>query len=222
MLKSRFAVVGACVAVFMGILSVPSVYAAASSAAPNLAQAASTSRIEISTAAGQGYNSALTVQLNKPVSASTATQITSSLKHALQPSGTDAGPTGGAFLVCNHAHLFTDSDGTYSIQHACLGTTGPWGYQISTGVCAFTISDVDEHGMAWTRNGTRQGTQAPHVEYCRYQFHGTYNPEHDFDSITYSDTYTFEIEVGGNTGSATLVITGSFYSAECSNPSVCR
>jgi hypothetical protein len=76
--------------------------------------------------------------------------------------------------------------------------------------------------MAWTRNGTRQGTQSPHIEYCRYQFHGTYNPEHDFDSIAYNDTFTFEIEVGGNTGSATLVISGSFYSAVCSNPTICR
>jgi len=76
--------------------------------------------------------------------------------------------------------------------------------------------------MAWTRNGTRQGTQSPHIEGCLYHFHSSYNPEHDFDSIVYSDTYAFEVEVDGNTGSASLVISGSFYSAECSNPTICR
>jgi hypothetical protein len=223
-LKSRFAAAGACAAGIIGILGVSSVYAAASSAAPDapgLAQAAGPGRIVISNAISEGYKSSLTVQLDKPVSASTARQIKSSLERAIRTSRPDAGPTGGEFLVCNKVHSFSDFDGTYTIQHACRGTTGPWGYKQSPGLCAITISDVYEHGMAWTRNGTRQGTQSPHTEYCGYQFHGNYNPEHDFDTIAYNDTLTFRVDVGGQTGNATLIASGSFYSAVCSNPSVC-
>jgi hypothetical protein len=190
------------------------------------AQAASVPRpeqIAIShTAISKGYESSLMVQLDKPVSASIASQIKNSLERAFRTSRPGAGPTGREFLVCNKTHSFSDADGTFTIQHACGGPTGPWGYRISSGVCAFTISDVHESGMAWTRNGTRQGTQSPHPEeYCRYQFHGTFNPERDFDIISYSDNFTFDIEVGGQTGHADLDIRGSFYSARCTNPSAC-
>jgi hypothetical protein len=190
------------------------------------AQAASgltTSEIVITNpAVSDSYQSSLAVRLRNAVSAATAGQIKAALEQALQVNSTAAGPTGGEFLVCNKVHSFSDSDGTYTIQHACGGTTGPWGYRISAGVCSFTISDVHETGMAWTRNGTRQGTQAQHTEYCGYQFHGTYNPEHDFDSIAYSDDFTFTVDIDGDVGSADLNINGSFYSAACSNPSVCR
>jgi hypothetical protein len=164
----------------------------------------------------------LTIQLDKPVSASTASRIESSLERATQTSHPNAGPTGGAFLVCNKVHSFSDSDGTFTFQHRCGGTTGPWGYRLSAGLCSIVISRVNESGMTWTRNGKRQGKQSPHPgEVCRYQFHGNFNPEHDFDIISYSDNYTFRIDVGGETGSADLNIHGSFYSAKCTNPAVC-
>lgn len=217
-LKSRFAVAGACSAVIAGVLGVPSVHAAAS-----LAQTAGPSQIVINNAISKGYESTLTVKLDKPVSASTASRIKSSLEHAIQTSRrTDTGPTGGAFLVCDKVHSFSDSDGTFTIQHACQGNTGPWGYKISTAVCAFTVSNVDEGGMVWTRNGKGEPTQSPHDKPCSYLFHGNFHPELDFDLIDYLDLYTFEVEIGGKTGSAELTIHGSFYSAECSNPSVCK
>jgi hypothetical protein len=162
----------------------------------------------------EGGESSLTVQLDKPASAATASEIKKFQELPFRTSP-GAGPTDDEFLVCNKAHIFSDADGTFSIQHACGGITGPWGYKISTGVCAFTISDVYESGMAWTRNGMRQGLQRPHPdEPCRHQFHGNFNPEHDFDIISYSDNFTFEIEVGGQTGHADLNIRGSFYSAK--------
>jgi hypothetical protein len=174
------------------------------------------------TAIGKGYEFSLTIRIDKPVSASAVSQIRNYLERAVRTSAQGAGPTGREFLVCNKAHSFSDPDGTFTIQHACGGSTGPWGYRISAGVCAFTVSDVDESGMTWMRNGVRQGMQSPHPEeYCRHQFHGTFNPERDFDIISYSDYFAFEIEVAGQTGSANLEIKGSFYSAKCTNPSVC-
>ena len=172
-------------------------------------------------AASDTYQSTLTVQLDQTVSASATDQVKSSLENTLSSIQPDAGPTGGAFLICNKAHLFTDGDGTFSFQHACGGTTGPWGYRLSAGLCTIVISDVTESGMAWTRNGTRQGRQSPHVETCRYQFHGNFNPDKDFDLISYSDTFVFRVDVGGETGTADLDIKGSFYSAECTNPTIC-
>jgi hypothetical protein len=85
----------------------------------------------------------------------------------------------------------------------------------------YLVSRVNETGMAWTRNGKTQPRQAPHVEGCRYLFHGTYNPENDFDVIAYNDEFTFEVEVGGQTGNADLKIHGSFYSAKCTSPPAC-
>lgn len=169
------------------------------------------------------YESSLTLQLDAPVSSTAADQIKSTLKGALQTAQPNvAGPSGGAFLLCNQAHLFTDSDGTFSFQHACGGTTGPWGYLMSSGLCSIVTGNVAESGMAWTRNAATQPRQAAHPsEGCGYQYHSTYNPEHDFDSITYNDVLSFRVNVGGATGSATLDITGSFYSAKCTNPSVC-
>lgn len=175
------------------------------------------------TAISKDYELSITIQLDKPASASTASQIKNSVERALRTNAQGSGgPRGDEFLACNKAHIFSDPDGTFAIQHACGGTTGPWGFRISSGACAFTISDVHESGMAWRRDGVRQGMQSPHPEeYCRHQFHGTFNPEHDFDVISYSDYFTFEIEVGGQTGRADLEIKGSFYSARCTNPSVC-
>jgi hypothetical protein len=182
-------------------------------------------QIVIYQAEGKAYDSTLTVNLPKGVSSATANNIKKSLEEAMstaKPTVTSepdaSGPSGGAFLVCNQAHLFSDTDGTYSVQHACGGTTAPWGYLISTGLCATVTSTVSETGMIWTRNGTAQPKQSPHVEGCRYQFHGTYNPAHDFDEIKYSDDFLFEVEGDEN---ADLHIDGSFYSAACDNPSVC-
>jgi hypothetical protein len=222
-LRSRFAAVAAIAAVTTGVLGAPSAYATANSAPRGTAKPG-THQIVIDYPAGsRGYGSSLTLRFHQPVSASTASQIKSSLEDAAGTVRPDAGPTGGEFLVCDKLHSFSDSDGTYTIQHACQGTTGPWGYQISTGLCAIVVSAVSESGMTWTRNGKTMPKQSPHPdEFCRYQFHGTYNPEDDFDLIAYNDYFTFEIEVGGETGNADLHIYGSFYSAECSNPSICK
>jgi hypothetical protein len=72
------------------------------------------------TVISEGDESSLTVQLDKPVSTSTASQIKSSLERAFRTSLSSAGPTGREFLVCNKAHIFGDADGTFSIQQLRL------------------------------------------------------------------------------------------------------
>lgn len=116
------------------------------------------------------------------------------------------GPS-GAYLHCNTYYPFTDFDGTYTIQHTCGGSTGPWSFRISGSVCALATSSVAEAGMDWTLNGVKKSRQAPHSsEGCGYLYHGTYNPLHDYDHISYSDTMTFKV----HNGHAGLHIFGDF------------
>lgn len=112
----------------------------------------------------------------------------------------------GALIHCNKFYSFSDSNGTYTIQHACFSATAPWSFKISPSVCAIVTSEVAETGMSWTRNGVTQSRQAPHVEACTYLFHGTYNPAKGLDKITYSDIFSFTVT--GGRGS--LTIRGSF------------
>jgi hypothetical protein len=170
-------------------------------------------------------DSVLKIHFAKPLSSAALASVKNTVAQKLAaPEATSArvlaGPS-GAYLYCNHAYSFSDSDGNYTFQHTCGATTGPWGYQLSTGLCSIIVSDVHELGMAWTRNGTRQGTMAPHTEYCRYQFHGNYNPDHDYDYLTYSDTYDFTVDVDGETGAGDVVINGSFTSAGCTSGKAC-
>jgi hypothetical protein len=174
------------------------------------------------------YDSVLEVRFEKPLSKATTARLNSDLSTAMagpQVSQGDLASSGsgpsGAFLYCNTFYPFSDHDGTFTFQHNCGGTTGPWGYKISSAVCALAVSDVDETGMSWTRNGMVQGRQAPHAVSCSYQFHGTFNPDNDYDFVTYSDNFSFTIEVDGQTGTADLSITGSFTSAGCSSKLQC-
>jgi hypothetical protein len=182
--------------------------------------APTTTQVVITQAISKGYESVLTINYAKPLSAAKAQEIKTKYEKvmsAVQPNA--AGPTGNAFLVCNQLHSFSDTNGKFTFQHACGGSTGPWGYVISASVCSIAATPINELGMTWTRNGTAMPRMAPHPsEPCGYQYHGTYNPEHDFDIIAYNDHHTFTTTDGG---SADLNIKGSFYSAKCTNPSVC-
>lgn len=150
------------------------------------------------------YTSTLTVVRNGKTTTSVGKSIRTSVS---QPPVTEGQGPAGTIIHCNRLYTFSDGDGTYSIQHACGATSSPWGYKISTGVCAIVASAVTEAGMSWTRNGVAQGKQSPHVEPCDYHFHGTYNPDHDYDHIAYADVFTFLVK--GN-GHGTLQIHGDF------------
>ncbi len=116
-----------------------------------------------------------------------------------------AGPQ-GATIYCNRVASYSDSNGTFTIQHQCGGTTAPWGYTLSSGVCSGATTSVYEARMMWALNGTTQGTQSPHTVPCGYQLHGNFNPARDNSHIAYSDVMTW------NRGNAHLQVQiyGSF------------
>lgn len=74
-------------------------------------------------------------------------------------------------------------------------------------ICA---SDAAESGMKWTKNGTQMPMNSPHVEWCGYVFHGTYNPVGKDDKVTYSDSWTFRHNLGQG-GTAVIEIWGNLW-----------
>ena len=172
------------------------------------------------------YDSTLRIRFDRPMNTAKAARVRKAISRrlALSPgrlAAPDAQPS-GAYLYCNHAYSFSDSNGTFTFQHKCGGTTGPWGYRLSAGLCSLVVSDVAEKGMAWKRNGTTQGANAAHpAEYCGYQYHAAFNPDHDYDFINYSDTLDFEIDIDGEVGAADVVAFGSFTSAGCTSGKAC-
>jgi hypothetical protein len=168
-------------------------------------------QIVINQAAGEGYRATLTVTPDEPVSASIAGQIESTLEGVMSASPSAA--PGFQYLPCNQLYTHADTWGTYTFQHACGGTTGPWGYAISPLLCSFAYTPVAESGMGWLRNGVPMPLMAPHQsEPCGYQYHGTFNPEYDYDQIQYFDEMTFQADIGVPT-TVILDIYGKFYSA---------
>lgn len=123
---------------------------------------------------------------------------------AVSPMST-APPSGGSYtnVYCNHSYAWSDGDGSFTYQHACGGSTSPWGYTLSTRVKAIITGPVNEAGMSWYRNGAKQPKQAGHTGVSKsYQFHGTFNPVKKGDGIEYSDTISFKCTIGDNcTGS---------------------
>lgn len=172
------------------------------------------------------YHSTLKIRFDRPMDTATATRVKRAISRrlALSPgrlASPDAQPS-GAYLYCNHAYSFSDSNGTFTFQHKCGGTTGPWGYRLSAGLCSLVVSDVAEKGMTWKRNGTTEPRNAAHpAEYCGYQYHAAFNPDHDYDFINYSDTLDFEIDIDGEVGAADVVAFGSFTSAGCTSGKAC-
>jgi hypothetical protein len=112
-------------------------------------------------------------------------------------------------ISCLSSTRWWDDNGVYTYQHACGSSTCPWGFKISPTVQAIITSNVAETGMAWTRNGANRPRQAPHNVGKNYQFHGTYNPCQDWDTITYNDHFSFRVNVGGHTGNGVLNIAGN-------------
>jgi hypothetical protein len=149
---------------------------------------------------------------------STRTDGASSLAVATATTTTTTTTTTTVYIIhCDHSYRFTDSNGSFTLQRACGGTTAPWGYTIS--ICYIVVGPVNEGGMRWNRNGVAQPTQSPHYGYpCTYIFHGTFNPAKGNDNVYYGDTYTFKT----SNGSGTLNMSGhvTFVDNPCS-PTSC-
>lgn len=142
----------------------------------------------------------------------TAKSMPSSVPVVRQPQQLNAltsGPSGGVNLRCNYYYRWSDGNGTFTLQHACGGTTAPWSFKISSALQAIAASTVRESGMAWSKNGVSMPRQAPHVVAANYLFHGTYDPAPDGSHILYQDTFSFRHNVGGG-GDALVSINGDF------------
>jgi len=183
------------------------------------------------TSTDKEYGSVLTFTSAKPMTAATAAQVKSMLTQRLNApdssEGATAGGPSGAQLYCNNAYSFSDFDGTFSFQHKCGATSSPWGYQLHKAICAVIpgglAGDVTEYGLAWYRNGQRQRITTAHVGgFCGRVFHGTFNPDHDGDRISYIDNFSFAIEAGNVSGKGTVTISGSFTSLGSAPPCVRR
>jgi hypothetical protein len=154
-----------------------------------------------------------TVVLHFPRGAPTSTALAALRTRDDQASiPAPAGGPQGASLRCNTLHRLPTPNATWTFQHRCGGSTGPWGISIAPKWCGVAIGAAAEQGMTWTRNGVNQGRQASHFKSCSYQFHGTYNPDRDYDWITFYDTFQIPVRVGGRPGVATLYVVGSFTS----------
>jgi hypothetical protein len=158
-------------------------------------------------AAAAGFRSVLTVD-------GKLTDLSGSA--AVTPNGQ---PT-GQVLPCGTTNTFIDTNGTYTVQHACGSTTASWSYRLSTTACATAAGTVNEAGQTWALNGVTKPKQAPHPGViCRRVFHGTYNPACDGNSIAYSDVITWAVPGGGV---ATLQYYGHFtLSAYPCSPTSC-
>ena len=119
-------------------------------------------------------------------------------------------PVGYDKLACNTFNSWIDRNGEYTLQHACGGSTAPWGYRLSSNIRSIIVGDVSETGMAWWHNGTKKPTQAPHVVGAGYGFHGTYNPVKKGYYIRYQDEFYFRHDVGGG-GNGHVTIKGKWY-----------
>lgn len=107
MIKKLLRSVGVCAAV--GLLALNGTSALAS---PTVSSSISTQYMSKLTVVRDGKTTVSFGVAQSPQNSSTATP---------------AGQPAGAIVHCNKAYYFSDSNGTYTIQHACGGSTGPWG-----------------------------------------------------------------------------------------------
>lgn len=100
-------------------------------------------------------------------------------------------------VYCNRSYSWSDSNGTFSYQHACGGSTSPWGYTISPAVRSIVSGHVSESGMTWFLNGAAKPKMAPHPGVpSSYIFHSTFNPVRKGNGIEYNDYVTFNCNLG--------------------------
>jgi hypothetical protein len=121
---------------------------------------------------------------------------------------TKAGPSGER-LLCNNYYSWSDSNGTFSLEHKCKGNTAPWGFWLSKKLRSIAAGPVTERGMDWVRNGKKMARQSPHTVPADYVFHGTFSNSPDGTRISYDDLFTFRHNLGPG-GTVTLSIAGNF------------
>lgn len=107
-------------------------------------------------------------------------------------------------------HAASDTDGTMTPLNNCPYALANWSYRLSTYLQSVTISLVAESGMSWQRNAAAMSRNASHLVPVSYLFHGTFNPVRESDYVSCGDAFTFRVDIGGNTGTATVTATCAF------------
>jgi hypothetical protein len=112
-------------------------------------------------------------------------------------------------VKCNKPYTWSIPAGSFSYQHACGGSTSPWGWHFSPSYEKRIISSVHESGITWAVVGEKGGhTGAPHTKPSYYLFHGTFNPLHDGNKMSWADVYTYIIVIHGQKNAGTTNIWG--------------
>ena len=107
--------------------------------------------------------------------------------------------TGGFFMLLN-------AQPALSPTHPRLGRA----VQLSDGIRARIVGNVNEDGLWWWRNGVRQSRNAPHPNRSKYYvFHGTWNPMWNGDLITYQDYISFRHNIGSG-GRGSVLFAGQY------------
>lgn len=191
--------VSACLAALMLALS------------PTWAQAApvdgsTVSTVEVAGQSTTNFSSGLSLTLSHPVTKAEAEKIAAVADRAVTAG---EGPAGER-LLCNNTYRWSDSNGTFTLQHSCTGTTAPWGFKIAGSLQPFVAGPITETGMTWVRNGVTQPRMAPHVvSDPNYQFHGTFSGSPNGTKIGYDDHFRFRHSIGPG-GNADIRIWGTF------------
>jgi hypothetical protein len=159
-----------------------------------IAGTASPATVTTVVAESSGFKAVL--EFDHPVSAGQAQALQAGLRAPV-----------AAMLQCNRYYEFYDSNGRYTIQHACGSQFAPWSFRMSANIQAIVFGNVSERGLMWKVNGRTMSMQSPHVVAASYLFHGTYNSITANANIQYQDVFTFRHNLGTG-GTATLTMTG--------------
>lgn len=200
-----------------GLTLVAQLGVAAASAAGNTA----ISSVTVTSGNAQ-YSSQVVVNFATPLTASQAQTVTQTIDSQLGAVAVaGSGATSSSILApapsstyyypisCSSGdNLFTDSDGTFGVRNNCPYNVFNWHFRLSSYWQSVAISLVTETGMGWLRNGNSMPTGARHVDPADYLFHGTLNPVYVGDKIFYTDHFDFTVDIGGNVGSASMLING--------------
>jgi hypothetical protein len=165
------------------------------------------------------YGSTLTITFDQPITSPTEAarvkpdvlaRLTAAktVRHRASTTPAAAGPD-KALLHCNKHYQWSDSNGTFEVQHGCRSSWAPWGYTVSDSLCAIAVTPAREWGMLYSRNGVAQTNGTSHTEWCTYTFHGSFRAS-DYDKVQYHDVITFDVEAGGHHGTAQIDFYGNF------------
>jgi hypothetical protein len=117
-------------------------------------------------------------------------------------------------LKCNEDTSLDLDVGTLVMRNNCRYKTIDWGFTVSPALQGNIISQVNERGMEWFKNGYRMPKNSPHTKYKYQMFHGTFNPVELRNQIYFQDYLDFYFIQNGRRGYGYIVFYGEVYPVE--------